>query len=347
MKACVLHAAKDLRIENAESGSLGPSDVRVAVAAGGICGSDLHYFHRGRVGDIELRQPMVLGHEVSGVVAETGSSVEHVNAGDLVALDPARTCGECRYCRTGRESLCRNVLYFGSAMRMPHVQGAFRQEIVVEGRQCVKFANAVEPEIAAFAEPLSVALHAVNRARNVSGGEVLVTGCGPIGCLAVLAARHAGADRIVATDVASRPLEIAARIGADETINALEDGNRLEALGSGGGCFDAAIEASGNPAGMRDCLRLLRPGGRLVQLGMIAPGKADLGLNRIVTGELEIVGSFRADREFRDAVRHLSDGSIDVSQVLSHRFPLSEAREAFEIAADRTKALKVQILFRE
>lgn len=345
MKACVLHAAEDLRIEEGEVGSLGPSDVRVAVGSGGICGSDLHYYFHGRVGDIILRQPMILGHEVAGTVIEIGDQVSHVSTGDLVALDPARTCGDCTYCNSGRESLCQNVLYFGSAMRMPHVQGAFCEEIIVEGRQCVKFATRVKPEIAAFAEPLSVALHAVNRAQHVKGSKVLITGCGPIGALVVLAAANAGAKEIVVTDVAPRPLSVAAKIGASDTVNILDDGGKMSFYEENNGYFDVAIEASGNLAGMGNCLRALRPGGRLVQLGLLTHSDTDASLNKIVTKELEVVGAFRADKEFHDAVRHISDGTIDVSPVLSHRFPLSEVDQAFQVAVDRSQALKVQILF--
>src|SRR5258706_7911832 len=223
MDALVIHAPGDLRVEAFPTPAVEAGQMRVRVRAGGICGSDLHYFQHGGFGTIRIQQPMVLGHEVAGVIEELAPGVTGFALGDRVAVCPSRPCGRCRFCQLGLQNHCLDMRYYGSAMRMPHVQGAFRQEIVIDASQAHPLADGISDAEGAMAEPLSVALHAVNRAGPLLGRSVLVTGCGPIGAMAVIAARRAGATHIVATDVLSHPLRKVARVGADETINVAEE----------------------------------------------------------------------------------------------------------------------------
>jgi L-idonate 5-dehydrogenase len=164
MRAVVIHAEKDLRVEPARVAEMGPLDVRVRIEAGGICGSDLHYYLHGGFGTVRVREPMILGHEIAGTVEAVGAEVSRVRPGDRVAVNPSRACGRCRYCQTGQQQHCTDMLFYGSAMRFPHVQGGFRDVLVVEERQAVKVAPGVSAAMAAFAEPLSVCLHAAKRA---------------------------------------------------------------------------------------------------------------------------------------------------------------------------------------
>ncbi|MEL6479786.1 MAG: alcohol dehydrogenase catalytic domain-containing protein, partial [Pseudomonadota bacterium] len=184
MKAIVIHAAKDLRIEDQEPGTPGPGQVALRLAAGGVCGSDLHYYNHGGFGTVRLRQPMVLGHEVAGHVMALGPGVEGLAEGDLVAVSPSRPCGTCRYCVEGLPNHCLNMRFYGSAMPFPHIQGAFREILVAEASQCVN-AEGLSAGEAAMAEPLSVCLHATRRAGEMLGKRVLVTGCGPIGVICI------------------------------------------------------------------------------------------------------------------------------------------------------------------
>ena len=223
MRGVVIHAPRDLRVEEVEAAPLGPRDVRVRIEAGGICGSDLHYYHHGGFGTVRLRQPMALGHEIAGTVEEVGGEVSRVRPGMRVAVNPSRPCDRCRYCRAGQRNHCLDMRFMGSAMRFPHVQGGFRQSIAVDEIQAVPIAPTVTMAEAAMAEPLAVCLHAARQAGLLSGAKVLVTGCGPIGTLAVVAARHGGAAEIVATDVSGYPLSLAGRVGASRTINVAED----------------------------------------------------------------------------------------------------------------------------
>jgi L-idonate 5-dehydrogenase len=209
MDALVIHAARDLRVEDVPTPEVLPHQLRVKVRFGGICGSDLHYFQDGGFGTIRVKEPMVLGHEVAGMIEEVGSAVSGFAPGERIAISPSLPCGICRYCQEGLQNHCLDMRYFGSAMRTPHVQGAFRREIVVEKGQAYKLADTVSDEEGAMAEPLAVALHAVRRAGPLLGKNVLVTGCGPIGALAVIAARHAGASNIVVTDMGDYALRSA------------------------------------------------------------------------------------------------------------------------------------------
>ncbi len=343
MRGVVIHAPKDLRIEEAPDQILGPNDVRVRIQTGGICGSDLHYFNHGGTGFIKIREPMVLGHEVAGTIAEIGDAVTAVAVGDRVAVNPSRHCGECRYCEEGLHNHCLDMRFLGSAMRFPHVQGGFREELVVDESQAIPVAANVSLAEAAMAEPLAVALHAINRAGPLVGRRVLVTGCGPIGTLAIIAARHAGASEIVATDVQAFALDLARRAGADTTVNVAENPAGLTEQVKRSGPIDVHFEASGAANALRSAPDHLRPRGVLVQIGL--GGDIPLPVNMIVTRELDIRGTFRFDTEFGLAVDLMNRGWVDVKPLLTATIPFASAREAFELAGDRSQAAKVQLDF--
>src|SRR3954447_8799145 len=229
MKVVVIHAAHDLRIEEREPEKAAAGQVEIAIEAGGICGSDLHYYHQGGFGTVRVREPMILGHEVAGLVKALGEGVSGLALGDRVAVSPSRPCNGCDYCLRGQQNHCVNMRFYGSAMPMPHIQGAFRQRLVAEAWQCHKIADGVSIAEAACAEPFAVTLHAVARAGSLLGKRVLVTGCGPIGALCILAARAHGAREIVATDVMEGVLAKALEIGADRTINVATNSEKLAA----------------------------------------------------------------------------------------------------------------------
>ena len=343
MKAIVIHQAQDLRIEERGVTKPGPGQVAIAIKRGGICGSDLHYFRHGGFGTIRLKEPMVLGHEVAGEVTEVGEGVVAVQPGDRVAVNPSRSCGACLYCQKGQQNQCLEMLFYGSAMRMPHVQGAFQQSLVALASQCHRIEPSVSLEEAAFAEPFAVTLHAIVRAGLLAGKRVLVTGCGPIGALAIVAARAHGAQEIVATDVSDYTLALARKVGADSTVNVAAQPDGLTAFKANKGYFDIMIEASGNEAALRAGLDILRPRGVLVQLGL--GGDVSIPQNLIVAKEIEIRGSFRFHEEFALAVDLINKRRVDLTPLLTTVLPLAEAEAAFRLAGDRTRAMKVQIAF--
>jgi L-idonate 5-dehydrogenase len=343
MKAVVIHAAHDLRIEEREPEQAGPGQVEIAIEAGGICGSDLHYYHHGGFGAIRVREPMILGHEVAGTIKALGAGVSALAVGDRIAVSPSRPCNACDYCLQGQQNHCLNMRFYGSAMPMPHIQGAFRQRLVAEGWQCHKISSGVSVSEAACAEPLAVTLHAVARAGSLLGKRVLVTGCGPIGALSVIAARAHGAREIVATDVMDKVLEKARQVGADRTTNVASDPEQLSAYAANKGYFDVHFEASGNERAVRSGLEVLRPRGILVQLGL--GGDVSIPQNVVVAKEIEMRGTFRFHEEFGLAVDLINQRKVDVKPLLTGSYGLDEARAAFEIAGDRSQSMKVQLSF--
>jgi len=343
MEALVIHAAGDLRVETVATPELGSGQLRVRVRCGGICGSDLHYYQHGGFGTVRVKEPMVLGHEVAGVIEAVGAALSGFAVGDRVAISPSRPCSVCRFCQLGLQNHCLDMRYYGSAMRTPHVQGAFRQEIVIEPHQAHKLADSVSDHEGAMAEPLSVALHAVNRAGPLLGKRVLVTGCGPIGALLIVAARRAGATQIVATDVAPFTLRKALAVGADEALNVAEDPQALARFSADKGHFDVLLEASGNAQALRGAFDALRPRGIIVQVGL--GGEMTLPINTIVAKEFDLRGAFRFHEEFATAVALLNQGLVDVKPLISATMPYRDASRAFALAADRSQAMKVLLSF--
>lgn len=344
MKSIVIHGPKDLRVEEQEAENPGPGQVQITMATGGICGSDLHYYNHGGFGTVRLREPMVLGHEVSGHITALGEGVEGLKEGQLVAVSPSRPCHDCTYCHRAQYNHCSNMRFYGSAMPFPHIQGAFRQVLVADASQCAP-ADGLSPGEAAMAEPLAVCLHATRRAGELLGKSVLVTGCGPIGVLCILAARRAGADLVVATDLSDFTLSLARQAGADVTVNMGAKPDGLDAYTADKGHFDVLFECTGVAQALAGAIPAMRPGGTIMQLGL--GGDMTLPVQAMTAKELSLRGSFRFHEEFHTGVSLMQKGLIDVKPFITQTFDLSQAVEAFETAGDRSRAMKAQISFQQ
>ncbi len=337
--ACIIHGALDLRLEDETARELGPHDVLLRLGAGGICGSDLHYYKEGRVGAFVVREPLVPGHEASGIVDTVGSAVTRVKPGQKVAINPSHPCGLCDYCRAGRGNLCRHMFFLGSASVFPHAQGMFRERFVMGEAQLTPITEAaISLGEIACAEPLSIGLHAVNRAGSVLGETVLVTGGGTIGCMAVMSARLAGAAHVIVCDINDRALEMARTVGADRTIRT--DQVAPEELAD---LAEVSLECAGSPAALNTCLKATRRGGRIVQVGTMPP-ELSFPANSIMVRELDYRGAFRAHLEFDWAVQAIRSRRVDVRPLISAQLPLSRSKDAFELALDRTRSTKVQLV---
>ena len=342
MRVIVAHGPKDLRIETREVPQPGPGEVLVRLERGGICGSDLHYYNHGGFGSVRLKEPMILGHEVAGRIEQVAPDVTGLERGQRVAVSPSRPCYACRLCTAGQHNHCTRMRFYGSAMPFPHIQGAFRDLLVADHRQCAP-ADGLDAAEAAMAEPLSVVLHAAKRAGDLLGKRVLVTGCGPIGILAILTARAAGAVDIVATDVTDFTLNAARKLGADRVHNVAEDPDALSVYTDAKGTFDVLFECSGVPAALASAVEAMRPGGIIVQLGL--GGDMTLPVQAMTAKEIELRGSFRFHAEFFAAVDMMRSGRLDVAPLVTHAFALDRMQEAFDIASNRHEAIKVHIAF--
>ncbi len=338
-----LYGRTDLRLEMAAVAEPSNGEVLLKMAAAGICGSDLHYYQDGGFGPVRVREPIIPGHEGSGYITALGAGVSGLAIGDLVAVNPSQPCGTCRFCREHLPIHCQTMRFMGSAMRLPHEQGMFRDWLIVPAMQCVPAGRLITAGEAACAEPLAVCLHAVAQAGSLDGKSVLVTGAGPIGTLVTAAARHAGAASVVVTDLADAALQRVTAMGATETINVRHTPEKLTVYEKDKGQFDVVFECSAAEPALRSAIATVRPRGLIVQVGVT--GDITLPLNAIVGKELRLIGSQRFDTEFAVALELIATRRIDVRPIISHRFPIDEAVQAFVQAGDRSAACKVQLSF--
>jgi len=338
---CSIHGAEDLRIEDVPCPQPGPDQALVKMGAAGICGSDMHYFRDGQIGKFKIQEPLIPGHEASGVIASLGANVTGLKEGQRVAINPSHPCGTCSRCREGRENLCDSMFFLGSASVFPHAQGMFREYFLISAKQCIPVSNQVSLEELALSEPLSVGLHAVNRAGNLCGKKVLISGSGTIGCMVLLAAKLDGAEQVTMVDVLEEPLAIARKVGADQMLCVKPSAAPSPELLNE---FDVAFEVSGAASALGNCIELVRRGGTIVQVGTLPVEGVHLFANQIMVKELDIRGSMRFGNVFSRAVRLLESQRLNVQPILTGRFPIAEAAKALQLAFDKTVSMKVQIV---
>ena len=341
MLQCSIHGAEDLRIEDVPCPQPGPDQALVKMGAAGICGSDMHYFRDGQIGKFKIQEPLIPGHEASGVIASLGANVTGLEERQRVAINPSHPCGTCSRCREGRENLCDSMFFLGSASVFPHAQGMFREYFLISAKQCIPVSNQVSLEELALSEPLSVGLHAVNRAGNLCGKKVLISGSGTIGCMVLLAAKLDGAEQVTMVDVLEEPLAIARKIGADQTLCVKPSAAPSPELLNE---FDVAFEVSGASSALGNCIELVSRGGTIVQVGTLPVEGIHLFANQIMVKELDIRGSMRFGNVFSKAVRLLESQRLNVKPILTGRFPIAEAAKALQLAFDKTVSMKVQIV---
>lgn len=337
--AVVAHGADDLRVEEIALAEPAPDEAVIAVAFGGVCGSDLHYWKHGAVGESILKMPMVLGHEVVGVVTRAAADGSVPAVGTPVAVHPAtREHSDVRF-PTDRPNLSPGVKYLGSAARYPHTEGAFAREVVLRADMLRALPEDLSLRTAALIEPASVAWHAVSRAGDLAGKRVLVIGSGPIGALVVAIARRAGAAEIIATDIHDHPLSIAKAVGATRTLHA-SDAEGIAAVDA-----DIVIESSGNHRGLASAIHGATRGGTVVMVGLLPTGEQPALVSLAITRELTLTGSFRFIDEIDQVIAALGDGSLFVDPIVTHSFPVADALAAFAVAADPSVSGKVLLEF--
>ena len=348
MKAVIVHAPGDLRVAEVPAPEPGAGEVLVRVVHGGICGSDLHYARDGRNGAYAVTEPLVLGHEIVGVVDRVGP-IERVGpgtraappVGTRVAVHPATPCAPAGATAPTGLHLLPGGTYLGSASTQPHTQGGFTELLAVGVERLRELPAGLPLRRAVLAEPLAVALHGVGRlGERVAGARVLVSGAGPIGALAVAALKHAGAEHVTAADLHDLPLRVAAAVGADAVVD-LAGGATVP-----GGGFDVVVEAAGVLPSLLSAIRAVRPGGAVLQLGILPAGAHPVPIGELLSKEVALFGTQRFDTELDDAVALLA-ADPSLGAVVTDVFGIDDAVAAFARAADSANSSKTVLRISE
>jgi L-iditol 2-dehydrogenase len=330
-RAAVLHAPGDVRVEDRPVPEPGPREVLVEISAVGVCGSDVHYYEHGRIGDFVVREPLVLGHEAAGRVAAVGSEVGRHAVGDRVTLEPGVPCGRCRQCRAGRYNLCPDVQFFAT----PPVDGAFANYVAIHEDFAFALPDALTDEEGALMEPLSVGLWACWKGKVGPDTSVVVTGAGPIGQLALQVARALGATDVAITDVNPHRLAVAEEAGATRALNIGE-----EPLAESGLEADVLLECSGHPDAVRDGILALRPAGTAVMVGMGPGAEATVPMAAIQSREIWLTGTFRYVNTYPAAIALAADGRVNLDAIVTGHFPLEEAEAALRAGQEDPRSIK-------
>eukprot|EP00759_Apiculatamorpha_spiralis_P048159 PhF_6_TR43506/c0_g1_i1/m.66785/K00008/SORD, gutB; L-iditol 2-dehydrogenase len=299
----------------------GPNEVLIDMRSVGICGSDVHYWQHGRIGDFIVEKPMVLGHESSGLVVSVGAGVTHLKAGDRVTIEPGVPCRGCGFCKTGRYNLCPDVKFLAT----PPYDGSMQSTIVWAADYCYKLPENVSYEEGAMCEPLSVGVFACQRGGVRPGSNVLVTGAGPIGLMCMLAAKAFGAASVTVTDLRKSRADLAAKLGADSTT--------LPTAGSNQRLFDVTMECTGAPSAIAAAIKHTKSGGVVCCVGL-GPAEVKLPLVDAAVREVDIRGIFRYSNTYPLALSMIATKQVDVKPLITHRYPFTEraVRMAFDAA---------------
>ncbi len=320
---------------------LNPNQLRVSMKNCGICGSDIHYFLHGENGGRKIQEPLILGHEAVGEILEVGSNIVKLKRDDRIAINPALNCFNCNFCKIKKFNLCQNVLFFGSAAKLPHTQGAFREELIVDKSQCYLLDTNTTYDEAAFAEPFAVALHASSFILNNEKQKILISGCGPIGLLLLkIFIQKVEEKNIFIIDINNNVLETAKKISK---VNVININNETNFIKDHLNFFDISFEASGNVNSINSIIQMSKKGSNIIQVGNMPGGLIQINYNNVMTKELRIQGSYRFSEEFSDAVNKINNKEFKFSEILTHKFKLENCEEAMKIASDKNKSIKVQV----
>jgi L-iditol 2-dehydrogenase len=330
-----LHGVVDLRLHSEPIPQPAAGEVLLRVSAVGICGSDLHWFAEASIGDAQISRPLVLGHEFSAVVEHPDSALH----GQLVAVDPAIPCLECEYCLGGDPNLCAKLHFAGHGRD----DGALREYLAWPERHLYPLPASLNAEEGVILEPLGVALHAVDLGEVKPGTAVGVFGCGPIGLMIVQLARLAGAREILVTDRLEHRLKAAFSWGATQGFLVTDDWDLNEIWGATGERgVEVAFEAAGEDLAVETAIAAAKPGGRVILVGIPDEDKTTFTASTARRKGLEILLSRRMKYTYPRAIQLVEDGLIDLRSLVTHRYPLSEYEQAFQVAG-RRGGLKVLI----
>ncbi|NGP46387.1 NAD(P)-dependent alcohol dehydrogenase [Bacillaceae bacterium SIJ1] len=341
MKAAVLTDLKTIDIQDIDLPAINDDEVLIQIRAVGLCGSDVHYYEHGKIGNFIVDKPLVLGHEASGDIVQVGNNVTGLKEGQRVSIEPGATCGTCRYCKEGRYNLCPHVEFLAT----PPYDGAFCEFISMRADLVFPIPDTMSYETAALIEPFSVGVHAIHRGRLQKGETVIIMGMGPIGLVTAAAAKMNGAKTVIGVDLEESRLEVAKDMGTDYTINLRQEDlqEKVKEYTSGAG-VDLAIETAGNAKAVQGAIAVARAGGRVVIVGMSPQDEVPMSTSAIIDKELDVMGVFRYHHTYAPAIEMLSKTDIQIEKMITNYFPLSQTADAIEQSIqDKANTLKIII----
>ena len=340
MKTAVMLGIGEMGFEERDIPQVKDDEVLVKLEYVGICGSDLHYYETGAIGDYVVEPPFVLGHEPGGTVVEVGKNVTHLKAGDRVALEPGKTCGHCEFCKTGRYNLCPDVVFFAT----PPVDGVFQEYVAHEADLCFKLPNNVSTLEGALIEPLAVGFHAAIQGDAHLGQKAVVMGAGCIGLVSMMALKARGVSEVYVVDIMEKRLKKALELGADGVINGAEENveEKICQITDGRG-VDLVIETAGTEITTRQAISIAKKGSNIVLVGYSKSGEMTLPMSLVLDKELTFKTVFRYRHIYPMAIEAVSQGKVNLKGIVTDIFDLDDAQKAMDYSvnnkADIVKAV--------
>lgn len=340
MKVAVMLGIGKMGFEEREIPKAKDDEVLVKLEYVGICGSDLHYYETGAIGDYVVKPPFVLGHEPGGTVVEVGKNVKHLKVGDRVALEPGKTCGHCEFCKTGRYNLCPDVVFFAT----PPVDGVFQEYVAHEADLCFKLPDQVSTLEGALIEPLAVGFHAAMQGGARAGQTAVVMGAGCIGLVSMMALKAMGVSKVYVVDIMEKRLQKALELGADGIINGAQTdvAEEVKRLTDGKGC-DLVVEAAGSQTTTVQAIHMTKKGATIVLVGYSKSGEMTLPTSLILDKELTLKSVFRYRHIYPMAIEAVAAGRVNLKGIVTDIFELDEAQKAMDYSvnhkADIVKAV--------
>ena len=327
MKTAVMLGIGKMGFEEREIPQVKEDEVLVKLEYVGICGSDLHYYESGAIGDYVVKPPFVLGHEPGGTVVEVGRNVKYLKAGDRVALEPGKTCGHCEFCKTGRYNLCPDVVFFAT----PPVDGVFQEYVAHEADLCFKLPDNVSTMEGALIEPLAVGFHAAMQGWARAGQTAVVMGAGCIGLVTMMALKAMGVTKVYTVDIMEKRLQKALELGADGVINAgqADAVEEVRKLTDGKGC-DLVIETAGTQATTVQAIRMTKKGAAIVLVGYSKSGEMTLPMSLALDKELTFKTVFRYRHIYPMAIDAVAAGKVNLKGIVTDIFTLDEIQKAMD-----------------
>lgn len=327
MKVAVMNGIGKMGYVEREIPQPADNEVLVKLEYVGICGSDMHYYETGRIGDYIVEPPFVLGHEPGGVVVEVGKDVKHLKVGDRVALEPGKTCGHCEFCREGKYNLCPDVIFFAT----PPVDGVFQEYVAHEADLCFKLPENVSTMEGALIEPLAVGFHAANQGGAHAGQTAVVFGSGCIGLVSMMALKAEGVSKVYVVDIMQKRLDKALELGATGVINSAETDvlKEIDRLTEGRG-VDLVIETAGVEATTRQAIHIARKGANIVLVGYSKSGEMTLPLSLALDKELTFKTVFRYRHIYPMAIEAVASGKVNVKGIVSNVFDFNDIQNAMD-----------------